>query len=165
MAHVRFTLSAGVVAGVAAAAVTIGAAGLGWLVGSPTLAGALAMIVSALLVIGFGGVQIRWWAKIIVGLSWAFADSMLARLGVTGVSASITMAVVYFILGMTRGQTREQVLYAGAGPVLGAIVGIGLISAIFPRLVAQGVEEAVLSAAMISAARAARQALTMHRTK
>lgn len=158
MAHIRFTLSAGVVAGVLAAALTLGAASIGWLVGSPALAGTLAMIVSAMLIIGFGGVEIRWWAKVIVGLSWAFADPVLDRLGVTGVSGSITMAVVYLILGMTRGQTREQVLYAGAGPVLGAIVGIGLAAVIFPRQVAQGVEEAVLSAAMISAARAARQA-------
>jgi hypothetical protein len=56
---------------------------------------------------------------------------------------------------MTEGKMPEEVLYAGAGPVLGSVVGIGLAAVVFPQHVAQQVEEAVLSAAMIAAARTA----------
>lgn len=147
--------SVGVAAGAVAAAFALGAAGIGWLLGSTVLAGVLAMIVSAMLTLGFGGLSV--WAMGVVGLSWAFADTFLGALGMSGATAHVIMAVAYLMLGMTRGKTRQEVLYAGAGPALGLVVGIGLAAAVFPQQVAQGVEEAVLSAAMIAAARSGRE--------
>lgn len=144
---------AGAVAALVAGVVTLLAAGIGWLIGSAVLAGALSMIVSALLILGFGGLP--GWATIVVGLSWAFADTILGALGIGGTAALITMAAAYLVLGLTQGKSREEVLYAGAGPALGAIVGIAVAALLFPQAVAQGAEEAVLSAAMISASRAA----------
>src|SRR5262249_6986930 len=81
---------AGTVAAALAAAVTLAAAGLGWLVRSHVLAGALAMIASAILVFGFGGMH--GWAIVVVGLSWGFADKLLGALGVTGSASHFTMA-------------------------------------------------------------------------
>lgn len=158
MENIKFYLGAGVSAAALAVVLTLGAAAIGWLVGSNVLAAVLAMIVSSLLIIGFGDVQIPWIATMIVGLSWVFADSLLGWLGISGVSAYITMAVVYLILGSTKGQTREQVIYSGAGPVLGAILGILLYAVILPQQAAQSVDEAVISAMMISAARSVQRA-------
>ena len=101
--------------------------------------------------------KISWRGTAAVGLSWAFGDLVLSRVGVSGVWGYITMAAVYLVLGLTPGQTRNQVLYAGVtGPMLGSVVGIGILAAICPRQAAEGVGEAILSAAMISAARTER---------
>ena len=49
--------------------------------------------------------------------------------------------------------------------MLGSVVGIGILTAIFPRQAAEGVGEAILSAAMISAARTARQAAVFQKSE
>src|SRR3546814_20708618 len=59
----------------------------------------------------------------------------------SGTAGHVTMAVAYFILGMTGGKTRSDVLYAGAGPMLGSVLGIGLGAFVFPQQMAQGIEE------------------------
>src|SRR3546814_10446236 len=88
---------------------------------------------------GFGGLS--GWAVVLVGLSWGFADRVLGDLDIAGTAGHVTMAVAYFILGMTGGKTRSDVLYAGAGPMLGSVLGIGLGAFVFPQQMAQGIEE------------------------
>ena len=153
----RAVLITAVIGGALAAILVIAAAGIGWLVGSRTLAGALAMVVAGMLIIGFGGMHLPWWASVFVGLSWAFADTLLARLGATKVLGWFTMAAVYLIIGATKGESRSQVVASGCAPAIGLLVAVGLGTAFSPRHVAEGIDQEVISASMISAVRSARE--------
>ena len=70
-------VSAFITAAITAAAFVFAAAGIGWLIHSPVVAAALAMIVSSLMIFGFG--DLPSWAKIVVGLLWWFSDLLSAR--------------------------------------------------------------------------------------
>lgn len=153
-----FLLTSGISAALIAAVLVLVAAGIGWLLGSPPLAGALAMIVSATLILGFGGNQASGWTALFVAATWLFADSLINQLGIPRLANSISLAIGNFLVGMIPGKTREETILAGAGPLLGSVLGIILLTVFFPQTAAQNVEEAVISAAMISGARTVRQA-------
>jgi hypothetical protein len=154
-----FLLSAGITAALVAGALVFGAAGIGWLVGSPVLAGALAMIMSGTLIFGFGGIHISGWMAIIVIITWFFTDKLMHLLGISTIAGYITLAVVYLVVGMYKGLTQHETVMSGAGPMLAIVLGAIISAIFFPGQAAQSVEEALISAAVISGARTVRQAI------
>jgi hypothetical protein len=110
------------------------------------------MLMSGVLIFGFGGMSPR--VAIFVGLSWAFADKVVAALGGGGTIAHVTMGLAYLVAGISKGQPRIEVVYSGMGPMIGLLISVLIMAVVSPQNVAGGFHEAVLSAAMISAGRA-----------
>ena len=69
-------ITAFISAGITSAAFVFTAAGIGWLMHSQVVAAALAMIVSTVMIFGFG--DLPSWAKIVVGLLWWFSVTYVA---------------------------------------------------------------------------------------
>ena len=147
-------LAAGFSAGALTAALVVGVSSIVWLLGAPVLAGALAMAMSAYLLMGFGGLS--GGATVVVGLSWAFADRILAMLGITGTAAIVTMCIAYFLLGLTQGKKRKEVVAEALPLTIGIILGIIIAAFVAPQAVAGGIIESILSVTMVAAARSAK---------
>lgn len=92
---------------------------------------------------------------IVVGLSWAFADLALAKVGLSGWTAHLTMAVVYLILGFLPAEPPFVASPSHAVALVGTVIGTVIYAVVFRKHAAGSVEEAALSAAMISAVRSA----------
>jgi hypothetical protein len=164
MTHTSFIynmLLAGIVAGLLAGVIVLAAASLGWLVNSQVLAGALAMVVSSILIIGYGGMSSK--SQIVVGLLWGFSYFIFDKTSsMPGWIEYIVMAAAYLVLGIIPGKSRLEVLYGGSGPVVAAIIGIILLAVIFPQTVRDGFDETLISAVAISAGRTSKMYITSY---
>jgi hypothetical protein len=148
-------ITAFISAGITSAAFVFAAAGIGWLMHSQVVAAALAMIVSSVMIFGFG--DLPSWAKIVVGLLWWFSDVLLAKLGLYGWSAYLTMAGAYFLMGLTKGKPAAEVLMNGFPVMVGTVIGVTAFAIIKPKSMAGTIEETIISTIIISAVRSAKQ--------